>query len=145
MRLASWPLSLAVLALAAGATRTGAAPYVRQTGPFGVNCVGVSQLCDPPYAVAIGDAAKTIKVKKIIYTASAAHCSAGRLRVLLDGVEVGKMRFVIGRERSVLRKRIRVSPGAHTLAFQFEGKTGGCNGGAVSGWGGDILVKGRIR
>jgi hypothetical protein len=82
-------------------------------------------------------------VRKFIYDAAAAHCSSGRILIELDGRPVGKMRFVNRNEQATLRKRLRLAAGTHTFAFRFEGKVGGCNVGAVSGWGGQISVVGR--
>lgn len=82
-------------------------------------------------------------MQRFVYDASAAHCSSGRILIALDGRQVGKMRFVSRNERATLRKRVRLTPGSHTFAFRFEGKVGGCNVGAVSGWGGQITVLGR--
>lgn len=113
------------------------------TGPFGITCTSTGQICDPPETLTIGDPARALKVKKFVYDASAAHCSSGRILIELDGRQVGKMRFVSRNERATLRKRIRLAPGAHMLAFRFQGKLGGCNVGSVSGWGGEITVTGR--
>jgi hypothetical protein len=52
----------------------------------------------------VGDAAGQVKLRKLVFTASAAHCSAGRLLIELDGVKFGKMRLVVGNETSTLRK-----------------------------------------
>jgi hypothetical protein len=114
--------------------------FTATTGVFGITCTGTGQLCEPPATLTIGDPAKKVKIRKVVYTAAAEHCSAGRLLVTLDGAKFGKMRFVIGKETTTLRKRRSVAPGLHTLAFQFEGRTGGCNTGSVSGWGGVITV-----
>jgi hypothetical protein len=84
-----------------------------------------------------------MKVKKIVYAASSAHCSAGRLLVELDGRLVGRMRFVAGSERATLRKRLRLAPGEHAFAFRFEGRLGGCNVGYVQSWGGVVSVRGK--
>lgn len=113
-----------------------------ESGVFGIDCTTATQLCEPPFTMQIGDPTRPIKVRKILYEASSAHCSAGRLLVDLDGTRIGKMRFVIGKERSTLRvrRRKKLAPGAHALAFRFEGRVGGCNTGAVSGWGGQITV-----
>lgn len=136
-------------AAAAGVLLAAAAahaePFVVDSGAFLVTCTGTGQLCEPPFALGVGDPGRTITLTKFVYTASSSHCSAGRLHVSLDGVEIGRMRFVVGRERSVLRKRVKLRPGGHVLAFQFEGRSGGCNVGFVSGWGGEIQVKGRRR
>jgi hypothetical protein len=114
--------------------------FTATTGVFGITCTSVGQLCEPPETLVIGDPERKVKIRKIVYTASSAHCSAGRLLITLDGAAFGKMRFVIGKETSVLRKRRTVKPGSHTLAFQFEGRVGGCNQGSVSGWGGIVTV-----
>jgi hypothetical protein len=115
------------------------------TGVFGITCTSTGQLCDPPETLAIGDPTKAIKVRKFVYTAAAQHCSSGRILVELDGRPVGRMRFVSRNETATLRKRkgLRLTAGTHTFAFRFEGKVGGCNTGAVSGWGGEITVIGR--
>jgi hypothetical protein len=115
------------------------------TGVFGITCTSTGQLCDPPETLLIADPTTPLKVRKFIYTAAAQHCSSGRILVELDGRPVGKMRFVSRNETATLRKRkgLRLAPGAHTFAFRFEGKVGGCNTGAVSGWGGEITVVGR--
>jgi hypothetical protein len=91
----------------------------------------------------IGDPTAAIKIRKFVYTASSAHCSSSRIRIRLDGREIGKMRFVGRDETATLRKRVRLAPGTHTFAFRFEGTVGGCNTDAVSGWGGSITVSGK--
>jgi len=88
----------------------------------------------------VGDAAGQVKLRKLVFTASAAHCSAGRLLIELDGVKFGKMRLVVGNETSTLRKHRTLGAGFDTLAFRFEGKVGGCNTCAVSGWGGNVTA-----
>lgn len=77
-----------------------------------------------------------------MFDAPEAHCRSGRLLVSLDGQEVARLRFVSARERSSLRKRIRVPPGTHAFELCFEGRPGGCNVGYVSSWGGEITLKG---
>ena len=135
-------LSLAVLLLG-NATVVRAEQFTVTTGVFGINCTSIGQICDPPATLAVGDPVKTLRVKKFVYDAAAAHCSAGRILIEVDGRRVGKMRFVVGSERATLRKRLRLAPGSHVFAFRFEGKVGGCNAGSVSGWGGEIAVLGR--
>jgi hypothetical protein len=114
--------------------------FTATTGAFGINCFGTGQLCEPPATLLIGDPGRKVKIRKLVYTAAAGHCSAGRLIVTLDGAAFTKMRFVISKETTTRRKRKTVQPGLHTLAFQFEGRVGGCNTGSVSGWGGIITV-----
>src|SRR5690242_9092231 len=127
-------LVIPTLLVLQGAVR--AAPFSIGTGEFGITCTSTGQLCDPPETLVIGDPTTPIKVRKFVYTASSAHCSSGRIRIQLDGREIGRMRFVSRNEQATLRKRVRLAPGTHTFAFRFEGKVGGCNTGAVSGWGG---------
>jgi hypothetical protein len=113
------------------------------TGPFLVTCTSSGQLCDPPQVLTVGDPAKRIRIRKITYEVSEGHCSAGRLRVALDGTEVTRLRFAAARERVSKRKKLRLAPGSHLFEFRFEGKTGGCNTGAVGSWAGMITLKGR--
>ena len=47
-----------------------------------------------PATLAIGDPSRPMKIRKFIYDASSAHCSAGRLLIELDGAPIGRMRFV---------------------------------------------------
>ena len=119
--------------------------FTVSTGTFLIECTSAGQVCDPPATLPIGDPIRPLKVRKFIYDASSAHCSAGRLLIELDGVSIGRMRFVIGSERATLRKRLRLAPGEHTLAFRFEGRVGGCNSGRVGSWAGEISVRGRRR
>src|SRR5678809_231660 len=128
-----------VLAIAlASAAAARAEKFTVSTGEFGINCVGQAQLCEPPATLVVGDPAKRVKLRKLVYVASSAHCSSGRLLIDLDGAPFGKMKFVVGKETSTLNKRRTLKPGLHTLAFRFEGRVGGCNTGAVAGWGGNV-------
>ena len=113
------------------------------TGPFVVNCTSTGQLCDPPRTLTIGDPTRRLTLRKIAYTASAEACSAGRVLIEIDGQPFAAMRFVVGRERAVIRKRRSLAPGDHTLAFRLEGRPGGCNVGYVGSWGGEIVVTAR--
>ena len=124
------------------ASEAHAERFTVSTIPFVIQCTSAGQLCEPPATLVVGDARRH-KVRKIVYDAASAHCSAGRLLVELDGNPVGRMRFVAGSERATLRKRITLPPGEHTFAFRFEGKPGGCNAGQVVSWGGVISVRGR--
>jgi hypothetical protein len=124
------------------ASEAHAERFTVTTTPFVIQCTSTGQLCEPPATLVVGDARRH-KVRKIVYDAASAHCSAGRLLIELDGQPVGRMRFVAGSERATLRKRIRLQPGEHEFAFRFEGKLGGCNAGQVASWGGVISVQGR--
>jgi hypothetical protein len=141
MRIVIALMGLASLLVAEGAAR--AEKFVVSTGPFIVQCTSTGQVCDPPQTLVIGDPTRRMKVKKFLYTAASAHCSAGRLLIELDGALVGRMKFVAGSEHATLRKRLRLEPGEHTLAFRFEGRVGGCNSGSVASWGGEIAVRGK--
>ncbi len=120
-----------------------AAKFTASTGSFIITCTSTGQICDPPQTLMVGDPVKALKVRKFIYTASAEHCSSGRVLIELDGTLIGRMRFVAGRETTTLRKKLRLVPGIHTFAFRIEGKVGGCNIGYVGSWGGIITVSGR--
>jgi hypothetical protein len=133
-------MATALVLVVGGFTQARAEKYTASTGEFGINCVSTGQLCEPPATLVVGDPAGRVKLRKLVYTASSAHCSAGRLLIELDGVKFGKMRFVVGKETSTLRKHRTLAAGFHTLAFRFEGKVGGCNTGAVSGWGGNVTA-----
>jgi hypothetical protein len=140
----SWMLVALAWSLAAvGAAH--AEKFALSTGPFIVQCTSTGQVCDPPATLPIGDPTRRLKVKKFVYQAASAHCSAGRLLIELDGAPIGRMRFVAGSESATLKKRLRLQPGQHTLAFRFEGRPGGCNTGYVASWGGEIGVQGRRR
>ena len=141
MRIMMALMGLVSLLTVEGAAR--AEKFVVSTGPFVVQCTSTGQVCDPPQTLVIGDPTRRMKVKKFLYTAASAHCSAGRLLIELDGVFVGRMRFVAGSDHATLRKRLRLKPGEHTLAFRFEGRVGGCNTGTVASWGGEIAVRGK--
>lgn len=141
MRIVMASMALASLLMAEGSAR--AEKFVVSTGPFVVQCTSTGQVCDPPQTLVIGDPTRRMKVKKFLYTALSAHCSAGRLLIELDGALVGRMKFVAGSEQATLRKRLRLEPGEHTLAFRFEGRVGGCNAGYVASWGGEIAVRGK--
>ena len=141
MRIAMLLITMAA-SLVSGRT-VHAEKFTVSTGPFVVQCTSTGQLCDPPETLAIGDPTRRLKVKKFVYEALSAHCSAGRLLIDLDGTLIGRMRFVAGSERAKLRKRIKLEPGEHTFAFRFEGRIGGCNVGSVSSWGGEINVGGK--
>jgi len=141
MRIVIALMGLASLLTVEGVAR--AEKFVVSTGPFIVQCTSTGQVCDPPQTLVIGDPTRRTKVKKFLYTAASAHCSAGRLLIELDGTLVGRMKFVAGSEHATLRKRLRLEPGEHTLAFRFEGRLGGCNAGSVVSWGGEIAVRGK--
>jgi hypothetical protein len=134
------PTTIAVALLALASTAAHAEKLTISTGVFGIACTSTGQVCDPPLTLTVGDPTTAIKVKKFIYDAPPEHCSSGRILIELDGRQIGKMRFVSRLEQAKLRKRVRLAPGTHTFAFRFEGKVGGCNAGAVSGWGGEIIL-----
>jgi len=134
-------LPLGVLVLLAGSARAARVTY--STGPFAVYCTSSGQLCDPPETLTVVATAPRARITRIEYDAPDAHCSSGRLHVAVDGREVARMRYVAARERTTLRRRINLRAGTHVFAFRFEGRTGGCNVGAVVSWGGTITLVGR--
>lgn len=127
-------LALAVAALAAGAS---AQQLVTATyGPFSVTSTSGTQLSNQLFSTGVSSAGTLL----VQYNASAGHCSDVRVRILVDGVERGMTAFLAPGQASGFVDVGPVSPGAHTLALQGEGRVGGCNTGALVGWGGTADV-----
>jgi hypothetical protein len=143
MRPRACALLVLVMCVLAGSSAR-AEPVAFTTGAFVINCMSSGQLCDPPYALAVGDQAAKIRIRKITYDAPEAHCSAGRVLVSLDGQEVARLRYAAARQKVTKRKRLALQPGLpHLFEFRFEGRPGGCNVGTVVSWGGTITLTGR--
>jgi hypothetical protein len=134
--------SLIVLA----ATQAMASERVRySTGKFVVNCTPDStpQVCDPPKRLKVRVRHGKIKIKRLRYVAATEHCSAGRVRVSLDGDAIGHTDYVNAGEQAIVDDlRVTLDRGRHRFAFRIQGKTGGCNVGSVASWGGKIILKG---
>src|SRR4030095_7959642 len=97
--------TLVAVVLAAGIVAAGTAhaeKFFIQSGPFGITCTTTTQLCEPPFTMQVGDPSRKAKLKRIVSDASPGHCSPGRVHVELDGRKLGKMRFVIQKERSTM-------------------------------------------
>ena len=118
------------------------------TGSFTINCKadGTPQVCDPPESLQVRVKNHRVRIKQLRYVASTAHCSAGRVLVALDGDAIGRTDFVnAGEQATVDDLRVTLGKGKHTFQFRIEGRTGGCNVGAVGSWGGKITLKGSRR
>ena len=116
------------------------------TGPFTINCKmadSTPQVCDPPEKLKVRVGRRKVRIKQLRYVASTEHCSAGRVLVSLDRKPIGRTDFVnAGEQATVDDLRVTLGKGRHKFGFRIEGKTGGCNAGAVGSWGGKIKLKG---
>ena len=119
------------------------------TGPFTINCRaadGTPQICDPPEKLKVRVGRRKVRIRQLRYVASTRHCSAGRVLVSLDGKAIGRTDFVnAGEKATVDDLRVTLDKGTHKFAFRAEGRTGGCNVGAVGSWGGKITLRGSRR
>jgi hypothetical protein len=135
--------SLVVLA----ATPAAASKRVRySTGPFTVNCQADSspQICDPPQKLKVRVRHGKVRIKRLRYVASTAHCSSGRVLVSLDGKQIGHTDYVnAGEQATVDDLKVTLHRGRHKFGFRLQGKPGGCNVGSVASWGGKIILRGR--
>lgn len=118
------------------------------TGPFTIDCKtdGTPQVCDPPEKLKVRVGRRKVRIKQLRYVAATEHCSAGRVLVSLDGKPIGRTDFVnAGEQATVDDLKVTLDRGRHKFGFRIEGKTGGCNAGAVGSWGGKIKLKGSKR
>lgn len=101
-------------------------------GPFSVTSTGGGQLSNVIHPLNV----QTGGVLRVEYTAAATHCSDVRMHFLVDGVERAVSAFLVPGASSGFFDVGPVAAGAHTVGLQAEGRVGGCNIGALSGWGG---------
>jgi len=138
---------VALLAVApAAASKRSRVSY--STGAFAVDCKTDSapQICDPPEKLRVRAGRRKIRIKELRYVASTRHCSAGRVLISLDGKAIGRTDFVDAGEKTTVEDlKVTLDRGTHRFGFRAEGKTGGCNAGAVGSWGGKITLKGSKR
>ncbi len=66
-------------------------------------------------------------------------CAPALVHWFIDGNEWGSNRVDVGGNDGGYYAD--VSPGSHVLAVQLDGLEGGCNTGAMSGWGGTMHVE----
>ena len=134
----AWPLRAVVtlftvvLALPATAQQQVTTTY----GPFVITNTSGGQLSNVVQTINV----QTLGVLQLEYTAAATHCSDVRMHFLVDGVEVALSAFLVAGQSSGFFNVGPVSPGAHTVALQAEGRVSGCNVGVLSQWGGTARV-----
>lgn len=137
--------SLVVLsAVSTAASRRQGVSY--STGAFTIECKtgdSTPQICDPAEKLKVRVGRGKVRIKQLRYVASTEHCSPGRVLVSLDGKGIGRTDFVnAGEQATVDDLKVTLDRGRHKFGFRIEGKTGGCNAGAVGSWGGKIKLKG---
>jgi hypothetical protein len=125
-------LALAVLVTPASAQQLVTTIY----GPFSVTTNSGTQLSNQIYSVNVSTTGPLL----VQYNASAGHCSDVRARILVDGVERGVTAFLSPGQSSGFVDVGPVSPGAHGVALQGEGRVSGCNAGQLVGWAGTMDV-----
>jgi hypothetical protein len=138
--------AVAVLVVLAAAPATASKRVRYSTGQFVINCApdGTPQICDPPEKLKVRVRHHKVRIKRLRYVAATTHCSAGRVLVSLDGDRIGRTDYVNAGERATVDDlKVTLAPGRHKFGFRIQGKTGGCNAGAVVSWGGKITLKGR--
>ena len=128
------------VALALTLTYCGSAAAQQQVtttyGPFVLTSTSGTQLSNVVYTINV----VTTGVLLVEYTAAATHCSDVRMHFLIDGVERALSGFLTPGASSGSFDVGPVTPGAHTVALQAEGRVGGCNTGQLSGWGGTSTI-----
>lgn len=102
-------------------------------GPFSISTSTGTQLSGPLYTINNVTTTGTLQVR---YNASATHCSDVRTHIFVDGVERGVTAFLAPGQSSAFVDVGPVASGVHVVALQGEGRVGGCNVGALVGWGG---------
>lgn len=106
------------------------------------------QICDPAHLHMIAvPRGKKIRVTRLRYTAANTHCSDARLIYSLNGRVLGKTDWVAAGQNTTvevlavtLRRRKGGTP--HRFAYRAQGRPGGCNGGLVGTWAGEIRLSG---
>lgn len=136
----SWSRRRLAISLAGGAAALGAAlngePAAARTRrvtkryDIAVSCTSTGQLCsplwpDPPLSF------RTAGAFGYRFVASASSCSDIKPYFLLDGVRYFT-EFLAPGQATVLSTTIL--PGTHSLQWQAEGRTGGCNPGSLAAW-----------
>jgi hypothetical protein len=129
------------IAAVAAAFVTGTPAFAQQVvittyGPFSVTSTSGTQLSNTLYTTNVTTAG-TLQVR---YNAAPGHCSDVRAHILVDGVERGLTAFLAAGQSSALVDVGPVTPGAHVVALQGEGRVSGCNAGVLVGWAGTMDV-----
>ena len=133
-----WPSLVLVLAVALTAAPSVLAQQQVTTthGPFALTSTSGTQLSNVVYTVNVN----TLGVLQVEYTTLGTHCSDVRMHFLVDGVERALSNFIPAGTSTGFFNVGPVTPGAHTVALQAEGRVGGCNTGQLSGWGGTTSI-----
>lgn len=127
---------LFAFALACAAPALGQQQVTTTHGPFVLTSTSGTQLSNVFFSIPV----QSLGVLQVEYTASPTHCSDVRMHVLVDGVERALSAFLTPGQSSGFLDVGPVTAGSHTVALQAEGRVGGCNTGALAGWGGTARV-----
>jgi hypothetical protein len=95
-----------------------------------------SQDCPPRKGITVAESNTPYYVR---FSPDARACAPGVARIFLDGVEQAHSDVLVGVPAQFFD--IPNSPGSHTIEVQMDGKLGGCNTGAMSGWAGTLEVQ----
>jgi hypothetical protein len=95
-----------------------------------------SQVCSPRKGMTVDESSTPYYVR---FTPDARSCAPGVAHIFVDGTEEGHSDVLVGVPAQFFD--IEHGPGSHTIDVQMDGKLGGCNTGAMSGWGGTLLVQ----
>lgn len=97
------------------------------------------QIC-PTRPVALGSFVSDSSVN-VVYTAAGSHCSDVAVRLFVDGSLAATTPFVTPSQSSAATAVPWPADGApHTLGYEGEGKSGGCNMGHLESWAGTLTV-----
>ena len=94
------------------------------------------QLCPPAPTVTVA----TDGVLQVEFVASAGHCSSVISRLIVDGIDRFTSEPLEPGGTTGVKDFGPVAPGAHTVGVQALGVVGGCNGGAIGSWLGELRV-----
>ena len=132
--------SLLMLTVLVTLTTTPSASAQQQVtttyGPFVLTSTSGTQLSNVVYTVNVN----TLGVLQVEYTTLATHCSDVQMHFLVDGVERALSAFIPASTSTGFFNVGPVTPGAHTVTLQAEGRVGGCNTGQLTGWGGTTSI-----
>ena len=135
-----------IFTLSAFSIQDAFAVSVQTDVPVLVSCTSSGQLCSPLFFSTV----ETQSELKVKFTAHPGHCSSIGVHIFLDGNPVGDTGFLgwsgapspfdLLPLMSGIIDLGPVSPGTHQISLQGEGQIGGCNNGALTGWGGTLTT-----
>lgn len=115
--------------LSVGATaQTVTTPF----GPFSITNTSGGQLSSPYFELSVSTASQL----DVEYVAASTHCSNVIMHFLVDGVERAVSGSLSPGQSTGFVTLGPVAPGTYVVGLQAEGVVGGCNTGALQGWGG---------